>query len=123
MPTVFKTVQATASGNTAAWTPGSGNKFRLLAYRIILTDNVATSGGAVITVSFQDSTTGMPIAHDVYVPAAAIAAPVGAAYDSGFVSLGSFGILSAAANNVLNVNLSAALSAGNARIQVAGTEE
>lgn len=121
--TVFKTIQATASGNTAGWTPGSGNKFRLTAYRISLTDNVTFTGGGVVTVSFQDGTTGMPIAYDIYVPATALTTLVGTAYDSGYVSLGAFGILSATANNVLNVNLSGALATGNARILLAGTEE
>jgi hypothetical protein len=39
------------------------------------------------------------------------------------LDLGVFGILSAAANNVLNVNLSVALATGNVRIIAMGTEE
>jgi hypothetical protein len=124
-PTVFKTVQATATGNTAIWTPGSGNKFRLMKYQIEATGNLALTAAGVLTVSFQDATTGMPIAHDIYVPATAFTS--GQAYNSGWVDLGAFGILSAAANNALNVNLSFALTgaggAGNIRVNVCGTEE
>lgn len=119
-PQVFKTVQATASGNTALWTPTSGKKFRLMRYRVQVTGNAATSGGAVVTISFQDSATGLPFAHDLFLPSTGGTTMQG--YDSGWIDLGN-GYLSTTANNVLNVNLSAALSAGNVRVQVCGTEE
>ena len=120
-PTTFKTVQATASGNTALWTPTSGKKFRLMRLIIDFTANVSQSAGGVITLTFQDSTTGLPISFDVFVPTAAVTTTQGG-YTSGWIDLGN-GILSAAANNVLNVNLSAALATGNARVTACGTEE
>ncbi len=123
IPNVFKTAVATAAGNTAAWTPTSGKKFRLLRYQIELTANVSLTAGAVITISFQDATTAMPIAHDVYVPTTAVTTTAGDAYNSGWIDLGGLGILSATANNVLNVNLGSALATGNCRVNVAGTEE
>jgi hypothetical protein len=121
-PTVFKTVQATASGNTAVWTPGSGNKFRLLKVFVEVTDNASLASGAVLTISFQDATTGMPIAFDVFVPTTAVTTVIGDGLEQE-LDLGGFGILSAAANNVLNVNLSAALASGNVRVIAMGTEE
>lgn len=121
-PTVFKTVQATATGNTAVWTPGSGNKFRLLKVFIELTDNASLSAGAVLTISFQDGTTAMPIAVDVFVPTTAVTTVVGVGIEQ-LLDLGPFGIQSAAANNVLNVNLSAVLATGNVRVIAMGTEE
>lgn len=121
-PTVFKTVQATASGDTAVWTPGTGNKFRILAFRVESTANASQVSGGVITVLFRDNTTAMPLAVDIFVPTAAVTTNQGA-YDSGWIQLGSFGILSAAANNALNVNLSAAFATGNVRVMVAGVEE
>lgn len=121
-PTVFKTIQATASGNTAVWTPGTGNKFRLLKLFVQLTDNASLASGAVLTISLQDSTTAMPIAFDVFVPTTAVTTTIGDGLEQE-LDLGDFGIQSAAANNVLNVNLSAALATGNARIIAMGTEE
>lgn len=119
-PQTFKTVQASASGNTAVWTPATGNKFRLLKYRVQVSGNADLGTAAILTVTFQDATTAMPIAIDIWVPAVAGTGP--SLYDSGWVDLGKFGITSAAANNALNVNLSAALSVGDARIEVAGVE-
>jgi hypothetical protein len=115
-------VQATASGNTVVWTPGSGNKFRILSLVIQVTANASLASGAVETISFQDATTGMPIAVDVFIPTTAVTAAAGDAF-SQTISLGAFGILSAAANNVFNVNLSTALATGNVRIIAMGTEE
>jgi hypothetical protein len=85
-----------------------------------ITGNATITSGAVLTVSFQDSTTATNIAMDCFVPASALTAADD--FISPWIDLGN-GYLSAAANNVLNVNLSSALAAGNARIFVCGTEE
>lgn len=122
-PTVFKTVQATASGNTAIWTAGTGNKWNLLAYRIEVTSNASLSAGAVLTVKFQDVTTDISISHDIFVPTTAVTTVAGDAYDSGWTVLSTFGIRAASVTTALNVNLSAALATGNVRVIVAGTEE
>lgn len=121
-PNIFKTAQVSASGNTAVWTPASGLRFRLTKYRIILTGNATIGVAGVLTVTFQDATTAIPgIAHDVSLNTTALGA-VAVLYDSGWVELSKLGIVSAAINNALNVNLSAALTAGNFRVMVAGTE-
>lgn len=116
-----KTASATASGNTAVWTPTAGKKFRLMRFRVMITANAATAGGAVVTVKFQDATTDIASATDVYVPGTAVTTGLGA-FSSEWIDLGN-GVLSAATNNVLNVNLSAALTSGNVRVLVAGIEE
>ncbi len=121
-PTVFHSATATASGNTAVWTPLTSNKFRLLKFKIQVTADAATTSGAEITISFQDSTTDIGLSHVVYVPVTGATA-LNASYDSGWLDLGNFGVLSAAAGNVLNVNLSTALSAGKVSVITAGTEE
>lgn len=121
-PTVFRTVQASASGNTAVWTPASGNKFRLLKLFVEVTDNAALAAGAVLTINFQDATTSINISFDVFVPTTPVTTVVGDGLEQE-LDLGQFGILSAAANNVLNVNLSATLTAGNVRVIAMGTEE
>lgn len=118
-PSVYKTVSATASGNTAAWTPAGGKKFRLMRLGIDVTGNSSTVGGAVIVISFQDSVADINVTFSVFVPTAALA---GLALYTQTVDLGN-GFLSAAANNVLNVNLSAALATGAVRVRMEGTEE
>ncbi len=122
-PTVFKTVQATASGNTAIWTPGTGNKFRLLRFLVSVSANAFLASAGVLVISFQDAAVATSVNLEVYLQGSAPANPSGNVFYSGWIDLGQFGILSAAANNVLNVNLSTALSAGDVRITVCGTEE
>jgi hypothetical protein len=122
VPTIFKTATATASGDTALWTPTSGKKFRLLRYKIEVTADAATSGGADIDIQLRDSTTGLAgAAMSLYVPGTSVTTTAGR-ISSGWVDLGN-GQLSAAANNVLNINLSAALTSGKARVVAVGTEE
>lgn len=124
-PAVFKTVQATALGNTAVWTPAAGKKFRLMRFKVQLTANSTLAAAGVLTVSFQDSATGIPLAHDFYVGQVALTAATALftpGEDSGWIDLGN-GIASALANNVLNVNLSVALASGNIRVICCGTEE
>jgi hypothetical protein len=119
-PNIFRSVQATALGNTAVWTPATGNMFRLMKYRIQVSGNASLASAAVATISFQDGTTALPIPCDVFFPAAAGAGA--SLYDSGWVDLGSGGITSATANNPLNVSLGTALATGDVRVSVAGVE-
>ena len=120
-PDVWKSASATASGNTGVWTPSGSKKFRLLKYRIQVTGNAATSGGGVITVAFQDNTTDMGMSHSFFCPSAAGTTLAG--LDTGWTDIGPTGYLSTTGSNVLNVNLSAALTAGNVRVIACGTEE
>lgn len=120
VPNIAKTATATASGNTAVWTPTSSKKFRLMRYRIDVSNAATLASGADLDITFQDASTGMPVGATLYVPASAGTAL--GSWTSGWCDLGQ-GILSASANNVLNVNLSAALTAGKVRVQVAGIEE
>ena len=121
IPTTFKTSTATASGDTVVWTPTSGKKFRVMRYSVEVTADAATSGGAEIDIVLRDATTALGFGVSLYVPAVG-GTTFGNNYNSGWRDVGN-GFLSAAANNVLNVNLSAALTAGKVRVNVAGTEE
>lgn len=123
-PTTFKTVSATATGNTALWTPTAGKKFRLMRYIIEVTSNTSLAAAAVLTISMQDSAADIAQTHSVFIPTTAITTGGAPFLVTGWVDLGN-GILSAAANNVLNVNLSAALVAagGVVRVTCCGTEE
>lgn len=120
-PRVFKTVSATASGNTALWTPTTGKKFRLMRLLFDLTSNAGRAAGGVVTFSLQDNTTDIGVTFDVFVPTTAVTTGFGG-YTSGWIDLGN-GVLSTAANNVLNLNLSAALTSGVCRVSCCGTEE
>lgn len=118
---IFKTVQAVAAGNTALWTPAAGKKFRLMRYMVQITGNGSLAVAGVLTVTLFDGAAGATNqTHDIFVPALALAG-IGL-YTSPWIDIGN-GYLSVLANNVLNVNLSAALVTGNVRIVVAGTEE
>ena len=119
-PAIFKTVQATATGSTALWTPTAGKKFRLMKYCIMVTGNATLAAGAVLTVSLLDAAGQIGQQIDTFIPTATFS--VAEDYISPWIDLGN-GILSGAANNVLNVNLSAALTAGNVRVIACGTEE
>jgi hypothetical protein len=118
-PTKFFTATATASGDTALWTPTSGKKFRLMRYMIGVTGDLAAGTGTEVDVVLRDSTTATAAALSFWASATAGATP---GFNSGWVDLGN-GILSAAANNVLNINLSAALTSGKVRVVACGTEE
>lgn len=119
-PTTFKTVTATGSGDTALWTPTSGKKFRLLRYLIQVTGAATLASGADLDIVLRDATTALGLGHSLYVPTSAGTTLGG--WSTGWINLGN-GPLSAAANNVLNVNLSAALTAGKVRVTCCGTEE
>lgn len=118
---VFKTATATASGDTALWTPTTGKKFRLSGYMIQITADAALAAGADLDIVLRDSTTATAAAFSVFVPTVA-GTTFGNTAGSGWVTFGN-GMLSAAANNVLNINLSAALTSGKVRVVAMGTEE
>lgn len=120
-PTTFKSVTATASGNSAVWVPNTGKKFRLMRYKITVTADAAQSSGGVITIGLQDNTTDIGLSESVYVPATA-AATLGPGWSTGWIDLGN-GRISSSANQTLNVNCSAALTSGTVRVVAAGTEE
>lgn len=121
-PRQFLTVAAATAGNTALWTPTAGKKFRLMRYQIHVTGNASFAVAGVLTISLFDAAAGATgQVHDVYIPAIA-GIVTGEAYTSPWIDLGN-GYLSVLVNNVLNVNLSAALATGNVRVLCCGTEE
>ena len=119
-PKVFKTATASSSGNTSVWTPTSGKKFRLMGLDFQLSENSTLGSGAVINIQFQDGTNPIGPVFSPFIPATPITG-IGAEVTSMY-SLGN-GILSALANNTLNINLSSALTAGSVRVNAWGTEE
>jgi hypothetical protein len=120
-PTVFKQLTATAAGNTAIWTPGSGNKFRLLKLLVQVRPDAFLAAAGILVITLEDAATTLPFVFYVFLPAAAPATEIQPLITP-WIDLGFFGILSAAANNALNVNLSAAVTNG-INVIVCGTEE
>ncbi|MGH7747190.1 MAG: hypothetical protein ACREQ5_20900 [Candidatus Dormibacteria bacterium] len=115
IPVIFKTIAATAAGLTPVWTPAAGKSFRLMGYSISVAGTLAATGvqliqlrdGAATIIQRQNATVTITTPTD----------------DSHMgVDLGQ-GILSAAPNNVLNINLGTAMASGEVDINVWGTEE
>lgn len=120
-PSVFRTVATAAAGNTALWTPAAGNRFRLMRYMVAVTADAIQAVAGLLTITLFDGAAGATgQVHSVFVPAAAVNTQ--GLYTSGWIDLGN-GVRSAAINNVLNVNLSAALTGGVVRVIACGTEE
>ena len=117
-PNVFKTVSTAAAGNTALWTPAAGLKFRLMRVHMSITSNAAAAAAAVLLSQLLDGATFFGISDNNYIPLAGVIQQ----HQNFVFDLGN-GYLSAAANNVLNINLSFALTAGILDVTVAGTEE
>lgn len=113
----------TASGDGTLWTPASGKKFLLQKYYIQILQNAAMAGGGTLTVTFKDGTVTIPgIGFQCFVPAISVVAGlVVAGAGTGIIEF-DIGKLSATANNVLKVNLSGTLTAGNVGVQAWGLE-
>ena len=121
-PNIFKDKSTvTASGDTAVWTPTTGKKFRVMRFMIAVQGLSTTSAGGAVAITLRDATTAILHTFNINVPATAL---TGAAllYESNWIDLGN-GYLSAVANNVLNVNLGTAFTAGGVDVFVIGCEE
>jgi hypothetical protein len=116
-PTIFKHQLCTTVAATAVWTPAGGKKFRLMGYVITPAAGMAAAGIELIT--FLDNAAAITIAHQVYLPIAASIVN----QPSIVVRLPGNGHLSTNADNVLNVTLTAAATAGAISVMVYGTEE
>lgn len=113
---VYKSVLATAAGNTIVWTPTAGEAFRVMGYTISVAGTMAATG--VNLIKLTDGAGGTVIAQHQ--------ATVSVTTPSGDTQIGADlgqGFLSAAVNNVLNVNLGTAMATGGVAVNVWGTEE
>lgn len=109
-PTIFVSAQATAAGNTILYTPNAGRKFRLMRYRIDITDDATLAVAGRLAVKLLDGATDLNQTLIAFVPAAALNTS-GLLATTGWIDLGN-GIPAAAVNDLLNINLSAALATG-----------
>lgn len=103
-----------AGGNSAVFTPTAGKKFRLLGFDVHIAKNTTTAAGS--TIFFRDGA-----ATEFLRIVRLDTAVSGDLHWS--VRLPGNGYLSTAADNVLNVTLTSAITAGNMDMTVYGTEE
>ncbi len=112
----FATVQVSAAGSTAIFTPAAGLYYRLLGYSIEISDDATLAVAGRVTLSFLDVAAAIGIAHVFALPNAAIAGvgsrPITPLY------MGN-GYRSAATATPLNANLTTALATGVININVA----
>jgi hypothetical protein len=111
-PTVFKIASANAINDTALWTPAGGKRFRLMGFTWTIPNTATAAAGTVITL--RDA------AADIF---NIITMGNTTAGQTGTVVLPGNGYLSAAADQVLNIHLSAALTVGVIAFSAFGTEE
>jgi hypothetical protein len=119
-PSVYKNVWATAAGSTAIWTSGVGKKWRLMG--IVLTMAAASTtaaGPMVIKIYDVAADIGIGITLSVAAMALTVTAPMVILTIPEMKN----GILAAATNTALNINLSNAFTTGGISVQVWGTEE
>ena len=120
-PNVYKTVAATAAGNTNLWVPSTGTKrFVVQGVCVEVTGNASLAVAGVETIDLQDNTTSTGLTFSVFVNSAA---GTGAALFSECVPHMQNGLASSLAGNTLNVNLSTALATGVVRVRAYGFEE
>ena len=119
-PNIFKTVTVTAAGFTNIWIPAAGKKFRLMRYSISITGNSVQAVAGNFEMVLNDYAMPIGCAYSANVPAAA--ANAFGSTSSGEIQLGN-GYLSSGINQPLQIQLSAALTAGECRVNVWGTEE
>lgn len=117
-PVIFRFSTANNPGNTAAWTPAAGLRFRLLGIKLFL-GAAALGAAGYETIELRDNAVVLQ-RWLLYLPNAVA---TGVIYLDQTIDLPSNGYLSVAANNPLNVNLSAALTVGNVCGMTWGTEE
>jgi hypothetical protein len=125
-PNIFRSALANTAGDTALWTPTTGKRFRLMRLFVMVPTNCTLAARGIESIKLRDGITDLNISFDVWLgqtaPVEAAGTPPYPAFTSGWIDLGN-GVLSAAVNNVLNINLSPALASGNIRVTACGTEE
>lgn len=110
---VIGSAAISGAGATALWTPASGKRIRLMGFSVIVNPATTTAAGSLVTLK-RGSTTFDDV---IYLGVAALAVPArwaGLLPPNGYLL---------DVDEVLNVDLSAACTAGGIYINVWGTEE
>lgn len=117
-----KSASASASGDNAIWTPAAGKRFRLLGVMLTLTADATLAVAGRVALTFRDGTAPLSLVLHVSLGTLAVSGLLGSQQLTPWLPLGN-GILSAAADRALNLNLSVALLTGTIEVVCAGTEE
>lgn len=116
---IAKSVDLTAAGSTAVWTPAAGKKFRLMAFEVNVGTDASLAAAGTQTIRLLDGATriwGVQLQMQA-------AVSTGVTAESHVVVLPGNGYLSSAANNVLNGNLNTVMNTGSITFNVYGLEE
>jgi hypothetical protein len=113
--TVFKTVVATALGETTVWDPAAGKKIRLMGYTISVAGTLAATG--VETIQLLDGNGGTVIKN--HLATVTVTTPTGDTQLG--ADLGQGLVLTTDAN--LRIKLGTAMATGGVAINAWGTEE
>lgn len=113
---IFLTFKLTGSGTTSLYSAASGNYWRLMGYTIELTGDAGLGVGADVDLQFFENATALGIAHSVYIPSATSIQEAERLFQP--VPLGN-GLRGSVSGSTLNFNISAALTAGYVRVNVA----
>ena len=116
-PTVFKYANVFNVGSTALWTAPAGKRWRLLRLQVVLISGTTAAATCVMTLLDVAAATGVGIQINNAALAACTASNI--ILDIDFKG----GLLAAAVNTALNVNLSSALGVHGLSVQAWGTEE
>ena len=112
-PSTWKAIGPVAgAGNTAIWTPSVGKRFRLLGFQISIPSTATTAAGS--TIALFDGAGGIINLVDLGASSTGV---------NLLFNLPQNGYLSVAAGNVLNLNLTAALTTGAVLVSAWGDEE
>lgn len=111
---VFKTVVATAAGETTVWDPAAGKKVRLMGYTISVSGTLAAT--ATQTIQLLNGNGGAVIANHLATVADTVTGDTQMGAD-----LGQGNLLTADAN--LRIKLGTAMATGGVAINAWGTEE
>ena len=116
-PTVWKSALISANGSTAIWTSAVGKKWRLMGMQITLVNGTTAAAASLLKM--------LDVAADTGIGVQICGAALGAVGTSSIIFNASWqnGVLAAATNTALNVNLSSVLAVAGVFVQVWGTEE
>jgi hypothetical protein len=116
----FGAAAATASGSTLVWTPNASTRFVLQCVSVDVTGDAKQASAGDLTITLTDSGTTIPgFLWEVYVGTTSLDTS-GELYSSGTVCFKN-GFRSSTVANVLDVNLSAALTSGAVVVRAWGT--
>jgi hypothetical protein len=119
-PTIWRSIGASQVGNTEVWDVAANRKFRLMGGTICIPGRSTMAAAGIETLSFWDGAAPMNLVYEFALPAAVALIPMNFQIP---MDLLKNGYLSTTMGNSLYVDLGTALTNGQIRVTVWGTEE